>query len=230
MPIANGGSRLKERPLVSFLRKRDYRVLKELGQGACGKTVLLHDDLIDEYFVCKKYQPYSEAHRAELFQNFKREVKLLHQLHHTNVVRVFNYHLYPELFTGFILMEFVDGCDVDKFLERHPEKIDDCFVQTVSGFAYLESCGVLHRDIRAGNLMVTDDGIVKIIDLGFGKKIVAPDDFKKSISLNWHCSPPEEVLKSMYDFRTEIYFVGRLFEKLIADNCITDFKYDSLLS
>ena len=45
------------------------------------------------------------------------------------------------------------------------------FIQAVAGFAYLERAGILHRDIRSGNLMVGGDGVLKIIDLGFGKKI-----------------------------------------------------------
>jgi serine/threonine-protein kinase len=50
--------KVQENEVISFLRKRDYRFVRELGQGACGKTVLLYDDQIEEYFVCKKYLPY----------------------------------------------------------------------------------------------------------------------------------------------------------------------------
>jgi serine/threonine-protein kinase len=77
--------------IVRFLRNRDYKLIKELGQGACGKTVLLVDDQIDQYFVCKKYSPYEESEREILFKNFVREIKLLHLLQHDNLVRVFNY-------------------------------------------------------------------------------------------------------------------------------------------
>ncbi|MBZ5499958.1 MAG: hypothetical protein LAP85_26470 [Acidobacteriia bacterium] len=73
--------------IIEFLRKRDYRLVRELGRGACGKTVLLHDDQIDENFVCKKYLPFSESNRQQLFSNFVREIKLLHQIQHPNVVR-----------------------------------------------------------------------------------------------------------------------------------------------
>jgi eukaryotic-like serine/threonine-protein kinase len=73
--------------VISFLRKRDYKFVRELGQGACGRTVLLYDDQIDEHFVCKKYVPFSESQREILFSNFVRELKLLHQVHHANVVR-----------------------------------------------------------------------------------------------------------------------------------------------
>lgn len=219
-----------ERQVVTFLRTRDYRVIRELGEGACGKTILLHDEQIDEHFVCKKYRPYSEKLRAELFQSFCREVKLLHRLYHTNVVRVFNHYLYPKSHTGYILMEFVDGTGIDEYLQQHPDRIDHCFVQAIAGFAYLEASGVLHRDIRAQNLMVNDDGLLKIIDLGFAKHVSTAIDFKKSITLNWHCSAPAEFAHSIYDFRSEVYFVGKLFENLIAANGISDFKYASLLA
>ncbi|MDY6839246.1 MAG: protein kinase family protein [Thermodesulfobacteriota bacterium] len=209
---------------------RRAKWIKELGQGACGKTVLLHDDMINEYFVCKKYCPFSEDQRQDLFANFVREIKLLHQLHHRNVVRVFNYYLYPAQFTGYILMEFIEGSDIEEYLKQYPEKTNEIFLQAISGFRYLEAHRILHRDVRPHNLMVGDDGTLKIIDLGFGKRIQNSEDFGKSISLNWWCEPPEEFDKSIYDFRTEVYFVGKLFEKIIQEMEIEHFKYRAALT
>jgi serine/threonine-protein kinase len=57
-----------------------------------------------------------------LFNNFVREVKLLHQVHHDNVVRFFNHYLYPEALAGYILMEFIDGPDIEEYINAHPEK------------------------------------------------------------------------------------------------------------
>jgi eukaryotic-like serine/threonine-protein kinase len=215
--------------LVTFLRRRDYVLLEELGQGACGKTVLLKDPLLEQNFVCKKYSPLPGLDRAALYGNFVREIKLLHDLHHVNVVRVFNYYLYPEAFSGFILMEYVRGSDVRRYLHENPDQINDVFLQTVQGFRHLEAKSVLHRDVRPANLMVTDDGVVKIIDLGFGKRIEQSADFDKSISLNLWCDPPEEFGTATYDFQTEVYFVGKLFEQILADEEIEHFKYVSLL-
>lgn len=214
---------------VSFLRKRDYQLVKELGAGACGKTVLLYDDVIDEHFVCKKYHPYDEAVRKVLFEGFLREIKLLHQLHHKNVVRVFNYYLYPDEFTGYILMEYVDGLDIQSHVASSPDHLNQLFVQAVNGFQYMESMGVLHRDIRPLNLLVSDDGELKIIDLGFGKRVVDSTDFDKSISLNWWCETPVEFAAKKYDYTTEVYFVGKLFEKLIVENEIDNFQQPEVL-
>lgn len=215
--------------VIPFLRRHDYIFVKALGHGACGETVLLRDDLIDSLFVCKKYSPFDESLRQELFKNFLREIKLLHEVHHQNVVRVFNYYVYPDKWTGYILMEYVEGKDVEEHLRAQPETVNEVFLQTVEGFAYLEACPILHRDIRPQNLLVRHDGIVKIIDLGFGKRVQATHDFDKSISLNWWCEPPAEFLRAIYDHTTEVYFVGKLFEKLIRELGIEHFKYSALL-
>jgi serine/threonine-protein kinase len=215
--------------VVRFLRKREYTLVRELGQGACGKTVLLHDPQIDEDMVCKKYSPFSETHSQELFAGFVREIKLLHKIHHQNVVRVFNYYLYPDELTGYILMEFINGTELDDYLKLQPEQTNEVFMQTIRGFSYLQEMGILHRDIRPGNVMVSQLGIVKIIDLGFGKEVKDSRDFEKSISLNWWCPPPNEFRDTRYDFCSEVYFVGRLFEKIVQDYEIGSFQYADVL-
>lgn len=222
-------SQMSDGQIVSFLRKRDYRFIKELGQGACGQTVLMHDDVIDQAFVCKKYVPFEEGQRAELFASFVREIKLLHQLHHPNVVRVFNHYIYPEQLAGYILMEYVDGQTIDEYVLAKPEEINDLFIQAIDGFTYLQQQGVLHRDIRPQNLMVTSQGQLKIIDLGFGKRINQSQDFNKSVTLNWWCDVPADFEQKRYDFSTEVYFVGKLFERLLEDGGIQSFKYASQL-
>lgn len=221
---------IMDKDIVHFLRKRDYVMKQELGHGACGKTVLLWDEQLDTHFVCKKYSPYSENHRQELYLNFIREIKLLHKIHHTNIVRVFNYYLYPELQAGYILMEYVQGTDIEKYLHQNPEQTNEVFLQVIEGFCYLEANNILHRDIRPLNILVGNDGIVKIIDLGFGKRILQPADFDKSITLNWWCDTPAEFADSIYNFSSEVYFVGKLFEKLIQENSIEHFQYMSILS
>lgn len=214
---------------ITFPKPRAYVWVEELGQGAAGRTVLLRDDVLDELFVCKKYSPLEGLDKEALFENFLREIKLLHQVQHPNVVRVFNYHLFREELTGFILMEYVKGTDIENHLRSAPEQTNEIFLQAIDGFQYLESKQILHRDIRPQNILVGSDGILKIIDLGFGKKAIKTQDFDKSISLNWWCEPPNEFALGTYDFATEVYFVGRLFEKMIRDYGIDHFKYPEAL-
>ena len=83
--------------IIKFIRQKDYKLIKHIGQGGTGKTVLLKDEIIDEVFVCKKYSPYNKEDKEQYFKYFIDEIKILHCIYHKNIVRVFNYYLYPEL-------------------------------------------------------------------------------------------------------------------------------------
>ena len=219
-----------ENEIIKFIRQKDYKFIKEIGQGGFGKTVLLNDEIIDSLFVCKKYAPYYSEQQEEFFSNFIQEIKLLHLVSHVNIVRVFNYFLYPERFTGYILMEYIQGNNIENYLCNQPEEINEIFLQVIEGFRYLESAGILHRDIRPQNILVNLNGKAKIIDFGFGKKAVSSKDFNKSISLNWWCEPPNDFSEDIYDHSTELYFVGKLFERAILDNDIEVFGYKKILN
>jgi serine/threonine-protein kinase len=217
--------------IIKFIREKDFRFVQELKPGACGKTVLLYDEVIKENFVCKKFSPLSGiADRELLFEKFIQEIKILHLASHPNVVRVFNYYIYPKLQAGFIVMEHIDGACIDDYLAMFPEHIDNVFLQCLRGFEYLYELNILHRDIRPANIMVTNAGVVKIIDFGFSKPATEFSDFDKSITLNWWAAPPAEFAKGKYDFCTEIYFLGKLFQKIIIENKIEHFSYKAILA
>ncbi len=219
-----------DKEIIPFIRSKDFVLVQELAHGSCGKTVLLKDETIDEYFVCKKYSPLDDAMKNELFDNFIREIKILYLLYHRNIVRIFNCYVYPEFKAGFIIMEYVKGKSIEDYLRVYPERINEIFTQVIDGFTYLERENILHRDIRPNNILVDDAGFAKIIDFGFGKQISLPGDYDKSISLNWWCDIlPSEFKSHIYDFRTEIYFVGKLFESIIGENEIGAFNYRGIL-
>lgn len=126
-------------------------------------------------------------------------------------------------------MEYVKGKSINEFLYDNPDKVLDIFNQTIEGFKYLEENNILHRDIRPENILVSGNGIVKIIDFGFGKQI----DFgkkNKSISLNWRYIPPKDFEEKIYDFKTEIYFIGKLFEEIILNIENIEFIYSATIS
>ena len=206
--------------IIRFIKSKEYKYLKEVGQGGTGRTILIKDETINERFVCKKYSPYFSECKTKYYEHFVNEIKILYKINHPNIVRVFSYHLYPEHTTGYILMEYIEGCNIDEYIKANPKAINDIFVQTISGFKYLEDNGIMHRDVRPGNILVSTDGIPKIIDFGFGKTTQETIDCTKSVSLNWAYSTPEEFVNNIYDHKTEVYFVGKLFERLIGDNNI----------
>lgn len=215
---------------IRFIKSKDYTAIRYIGQGGTGKTILIKDETINEIFVCKKYSTFYPETQALYYDNFVNEIKLLYKINHPNIVRVFSYYLYPEHTTGYILMEYIDGVDIEQYITTFPDNINDVFIQTINGFKYLEEQNILHRDIRPFNILVSNDGVVKIIDFGFGKSVQQSMDYEKSITLNWAYPLPDDFSISIYDFRTEVYFVGKLFEKMINDrNLYQTFKYKEIL-
>lgn len=220
---------MKENDPIVFLQSKDFKFIRELGQGGTGRTILMKDENIEEIFVCKKYSPFYDDDKNLYFDYFKNEIKLLFLINHRNIVRVFNYYLYSEDVTGYILMEFIDGIPIDKYLKQNPDKLISVFLQVINGFRYLEEKEILHRDIRPENILVTNDGVVKIIDFGFGKKIDF-DNNPKSITLNWRYSTPNEFDEEKYDHKTDLYFVGKLFDDVINSIGNVSFKFRSTLN
>lgn len=221
---------MKESEIVQFTRSKDFVNIKDIGQGATGQTKLIKDETIGELFVCKKYSTFYVEDQYKYYENFVSEIKILYQINHPNIVRVFNYYLYPQQTTGFIIMEYIDGVNIEDYIKSNPSKINSVFTQMIDGFRYLEKKDILHRDIRPSNILVSNDGEVKIIDFGFGKNVKIEKEAPKSITLNWAYSIPEEFKNSLYDFRTEVYFIGKMFEKIISENNLPQsFKFIDVL-
>jgi serine/threonine-protein kinase len=127
-------------------------------------------------------------------------------------------------------MEYVEGLNIAEFITKNPDRLNDLFPQVIEGFCNLEQNYILHRDIRPENLIVNDSGIVKIIDFGFGKRLETSIDTEKSVTLNWRYSVPKEFENKIYDYKSEVYFVGKLFEEIVVEIGIDNFKYSSILS
>jgi serine/threonine-protein kinase len=126
-------------------------------------------------------------------------------------------------------MENVEGESIDKFLSLNPDSFDSVFRQTIAAFCHLEQNRILHRDLRYTNILVRNDGVVKVIDLGFGKEVKKNSDFNKSVTLNWAFTPPDDFFQQTYDFRTEIYFLGKLFLSIMMQESIAHKEILSVL-
>lgn len=145
-----------------------YRLSRQLGRGAMGTVYLAQHEKLKSWVALKLLTPRRQATAGALRQ-FEQEMKSIGQLEeHPNVVRardagqIDNHH--------FLVMEFVDGMDVGHLLrQRGPLEIPEaCEIarQAALGLAHAHTHGLIHRDIKPGNLMLTRKGAVKILDLG----------------------------------------------------------------
>ena len=218
--------------IVKFIRQKDYRIEKVVGQGGTGIAVLLFDEILNMYFLCKSYCPQGNNDRSLCFQYFIDEIRIMYLLSHKNVVRIYNYFLYPAQLTGYILMEYIKGQSLDAYFnESINVDCNDIFIQLISAFDYLEKNRVLHRDIRPSNFLVDENGNVKVIDFGFGKQICKDDISSMSILLDWPVSKfPNELNNNKYNHRTEMFFIGKMYEGLLKKHTSLDFRYHDIIS
>lgn len=226
--------------IVAFVKQKDYvMVNNDLGSGSFGQTVLLKDPFIDELFVAKKYEPYYESDRKEFFDSFLQEIKIMYKLNHKNVVRVFSYYPFESLYTGYILMEYIDGKRIDEYLDdpslwAKGVDPDTIFSQLIDGFAYIEERGIVHRDIREGNILITRDGEVKIIDFGLGKTFspidTSDDSMAEIINRSGLDRLPNEHFEGKYDSQTDMFYLAELYNRLLRETHVDFlFSYDFVL-
>lgn len=217
--------------LIEFDRKKHFKFIKPLGSGGTGDTHLFEDETTEMLFAFKKYAPKDINYIDEYYNRFVDEIKILFQISHPNIVRVYNHYLYPESKLGYIQMEYVDGLEIDRFETNiFGRQWDDIFSDVISAFKYLETNKILHRDIRPANILIDRNEHPKIIDFGFGKRLSKGDKAVNSVILNWPVTelPAEVNQDGTYNHQTEVYFVGKLFKKLLR-NKDCEFKYDHIL-
>ena len=239
--ISQIGGQMKEPgDIISFIKTQDYIMIDaDLGSGSFGKTVLLKDPYIDELLVAKKYEPELSDLKERFFSSFLQEIKIMFKVNHPNIVRIYNYYIHKSLFTGYILMEYIEGQNIKKYLENYFPLVDDpeldsVFVQLIQGFQYLESSGIAHRDIREGNILITKNGIVKIIDFGLGKMFTSiaktEDSLVDEINRSGLDTLPNEYFEGEYSAQTDMFYLAELFRRLIRINNLTSsFSYSSIL-
>ena len=221
----------KSGDIVKFNIEKCFKYIKPLSKGGTGDTHLFEDETTDMLFAFKKYAPKNLGYVEEHYERFVDEIKILFKISHPNVVRIYNYYLYPESKLGYLQMEYVDGVEINKHVPILFEKQwRDIFIEIVSAFEYLEKNKILHRDIRSANILIDKNENVKIIDFGFGKKLETKEQNGRSVFLNWPVNelPAEIIHKRTYNHQTEIYFIGKLFKNLLGSE-FEEFEFHYVL-
>lgn len=226
--------------IITFLKRKDYKMINEsLGSGSFGKTVLLQDPFIEEFFVAKMYRPMYEEIKEEFYANFLDEIRIMYKLNHPNVVRIYNYYAYEKEYTGYILMEYIDGKNIQTYFSEYTgvweeSSLNEVFLQLIDGFNYIEQKGVIHRDIREGNILIDNTGVVKIIDFGIGKIFVksgSDDSLVEIVNRDGSDTLPKEYYEGKYTSKTDMFYLTELFKRMLefVDKDFNDFSYYDIL-
>lgn len=215
--------------------EKKYEVIKEIGAGSFGVTYLSIDKNLNKNFVIKKFscEMINKEDNAKFFDKFKKEIRYLFDLHHENIVSIYDYIVDNNTMSGCYIMEYIHGKNIYQFLVENPTKINDIFAQLINVFEYLEKNNICHRDIRINNILVTEDGTLKLIDFGFVKNINDGSTIHSATKLiSYPYDWPEELRSKIqkYNNRTEIYFIGQLFKDILTRLQSKKFKYNKILS
>lgn len=150
-----------------------YRLTKTLGRGAMGVVYLGYDEAIDRQVAVKTiHRALLEGEDgAEWLERFRREVRAAGRCLHPNIVTVFEFG--EENGIPYIVMEYVQGRELRDYLkERQPLPLANAVavaVQVLHALDHAHACGVVHRDIKPGNIILLPDGQVKVSDFGIAR-------------------------------------------------------------
>ena len=148
---------------------RNYRITDKLGVGGQGAVYKATDTKLGRPVVIKVIPPELSAKEANL-KRFEREARLASALDHPNICTIFD--LDEVEGTHFIAMQFVEGKNVRQLVAGRPLELKTALLiglQVADALAAAHSRGIIHRDIKSGNVMVTSSGQVKVLDFGLAK-------------------------------------------------------------
>ena len=147
----------------------NYKILEKLGEGGQGTVYKAIDSKLGRTLVIKVLPPELTSKEANL-KRFEREARLASALDHPNICTIFDLNEINGI--HYIAMQYIEGRNVRQLVNGRPLSLESALsitLQTAEALAAAHSRGIIHRDIKAGNVMVTPGGQVKVLDFGLAK-------------------------------------------------------------
>lgn len=148
-----------------------YKIQEKIGSGGQGTVYKALDTKLNRTAVIKILPPELTARTAN-FKRFEREAQLCSQLDHPNICTIYDFHDANGVY--YIAMQYIAGKNVRQLVGGRPLELKSAIsigIQVTDALAYAHSKNIIHRDIKAGNIMVTESGQAKILDFGLAKLI-----------------------------------------------------------
>lgn len=196
----------------SCLQIGDYQILESIGGGGMGRIFRAWDTHLDREVALKILAPNQQS--EEFRERFVIEAKASAKLHHDNIVSVYSFGQSDGL--TYLVMEYIPGSNIrDLVTKKGPLSIEDTLtyaIQLASALEHINANGIVHRDIKPSNVLITNDGVVKVIDLGLAKNIIEPsnDLTQTGVTLGTfdYISPEQARDPRNVDIRSDIYSLG----------------------
>ena len=207
-----------------------YEILELLGEGGMGAVYKARDTAVDRLIALKLIRP-DLASNPAILQRFKQELVLSRQVTHRNVVRIYDLGEADGL--QFITMEYVEGQDLRSLLRQQGKfPVAEAVAiteQIIAGLQATHAEGVIHRDLKPGNLMRDPQGRIVVMDFGLARTEGSDGMTQTGMMVGtMEYMSPEQAQAQPLDIRSDLYTVGLIFYELLSGN--TPFKADSALA
>lgn len=200
-----------------------YRLEELIGEGGMGRIYRAHDTLLDME-VAVKLLTYEFSKDEDAVATLKAETRLCLQLQHKHIVRVYNLEKRQELFM--IIMEYVNGLSLYQYLRQMPRGLPPEMVAQIvmvisEALSYAHGKGVLHKDISPGNVIISHDGVLKLIDFGIADRINRQRLASEYIMGTPVYMSPEQLRGEELDVRSDIYSLGVLTYQILTGRLVS---------
>lgn len=200
---------------IEPIRLGHYELLDCIGRGGMGLVYRARDTRLDRMVAIKCLR--TELFETHYIERFKREALLLAKLNHPNIVQIYDFIEAPEQLA--LVMELVEGQNLQLHLREHIAPFTQrmrWLTEIAQGLAVAHDTGIIHRDLKAENILINQRKLAKITDLGIAKS----QDFNATLSdhvAGSYCSmSPEQAMGEPLDFKSDLFSFGILAYQLLC--------------
>ena len=207
-----------------------YEIIRELGLGGMGAVYLAKrtDERFDQQVAIKLLK--REFNVERLRRSFKREIDILAKLIHPNIATIYDTGATDDGIP-YIVMEYVDGRPIDKYCDQNDLGLTErlkLFNRTCEAVGYAHQNLIVHRDIKPSNILVSSDGVPKLLDFGISKLLDSNGDIASGTTIMGAMTPeyasPEQIDGGRITTSTDVYSLGIVLFKLLTGTYPYNFK------
>lgn len=205
--------------MIRNIPKR-YKIISNIGKGGMANIYLAYDNERKHNVAIKQLSSESSTNKVSV-KRFEDEMELMAQIHSEYIVKIIDFQNEPD--SRFIVMEYVDGQTLKQYIEYRTNIVPDQAVyiakQLALGLHEMHKHGIIHRDIKSQNILIANDGRVKIIDLG----IALGNDTSRVTQTNRLIGSvqyvaPELINKQPPSAQSDVYALGIILYEMLVGN------------